>query len=93
MQGRHLPGRWGLGSCELEQSRWPRASQGGPRCSFLGAEDDAIFSPAEIRRTGLGYGAETEIVPGIAHDMMLDTRWEAVAERIAQWLDEQYSQK
>jgi pimeloyl-ACP methyl ester carboxylesterase len=59
----------------------------------LGAEDDAMFSPAEIRRTGLGYGAQTEIVPGIAHDMMLDTRWEAVAERIAQWLDEQYPQK
>ena len=63
------------------------------RMLVLGAEDDAIFSPAEIRRTGLGYGAQTEIVPGIAHDMMLDTRWEAVAERIAQWLDEQYPQK
>jgi pimeloyl-ACP methyl ester carboxylesterase len=58
----------------------------------LGAENDAMISQAEIRRTGRGYGAQTEIVPGIAHDMMLDTRWEAVAERIAQWLDEQYPQ-
>ena len=59
----------------------------------LGAENDAVFSQEEIRRTGRGYGAQTEIIPGIAHDMMLDTRWEAVAERIAQWLDDQYPQK
>jgi alpha-beta hydrolase superfamily lysophospholipase len=56
----------------------------------LGAENDAVFSQAEICRTGRGYGAQTDIIPGIAHDMMLDTRWEAVAERIAEWLDEQY---
>ena len=56
----------------------------------LGAEDDAMVGVAEVRRTGGRYGAPTEIVPGIAHDMMLDTRWEAVAERIAQWLDEHY---
>jgi alpha-beta hydrolase superfamily lysophospholipase len=59
----------------------------------LGAEDDAMIGVAEVRRTGLAYGAQTEIVPGIAHDMMLDTRWEAVAERIAQWLEEQYPQR
>jgi pimeloyl-ACP methyl ester carboxylesterase len=56
----------------------------------LGGQDDAMFSPAEVRRAGLAYGATTEIVPGVAHDMMLDTRWQAVAERIALWLSEQY---
>ncbi len=59
----------------------------------LGAEDDAMVGVAEVRRTGLAYGAHTEIVPGIAHDMMLDTRWEVVAERIVQWLEEQYPQR
>jgi alpha-beta hydrolase superfamily lysophospholipase len=58
----------------------------------LGAEDGVMIGVAEVRRTGRRYGAQTEIVPGIAHDMMLDTRWELLAERIAQWLDEQYPQ-
>lgn len=56
----------------------------------LGAQDDAMFAPAEIRRTGQAYGAQTEVIPGIAHDMMLDTRWEVVAERMAAWLQEQF---
>lgn len=58
----------------------------------LGGQDDAMFSPAEIQRTGMGYAAQTEIVPGVAHDMMLDTGWQTVAERIASWLDDQYPQ-
>jgi pimeloyl-ACP methyl ester carboxylesterase len=54
----------------------------------LGAAHDALFSPDEVLRTAAAYGADAEVVPGIAHDMMLDTDWEVVAERIARWLAE-----
>lgn len=57
----------------------------------LGAADDALFAPAEVRRTGAAYGAETEIIDDLAHDMMLDTRWEVVAHRVARWLDERFA--
>ncbi|MGB7980541.1 MAG: alpha/beta hydrolase [Candidatus Nanopelagicales bacterium] len=58
----------------------------------LGAADDALFSPAQVRRTGAAYGADTEVIADLAHDMMLDTRWEVVAQRIARWLGDRFPQ-
>jgi len=52
----------------------------------LGPEHDAIFSPKEIRATARAYGTEAEIFPHMAHDMMLEAGWAAVAERIIDWL-------
>ena len=52
----------------------------------LGADDDAIISQRQIRRTAALYGAETEIYPNIGHDMMLESGWAAIAERIHMWL-------
>ncbi len=52
----------------------------------LGAEHDTIVSQHEIVRTAAVYGAESEIFPGMGHDMMLEPGWQAVAERIAGWL-------
>ncbi len=56
----------------------------------LGAADDAMFSPREVRRTGAACGAETEVIADLAHDMMLDTRWEVVAHQIARWLGDRF---
>jgi len=53
----------------------------------LGAEDDAIVSPRQIRRTASVYGAEAEIYPNMGHDMMLEPGWPAVAERFHMWLE------
>lgn len=55
----------------------------------LGAEHDTIVSQRQIRRTAAVYGAEAEIFPDIGHDMMLEPKWQAVAERIAGWLTAQ----
>jgi pimeloyl-ACP methyl ester carboxylesterase len=54
----------------------------------LGAERDMIFTVAEVRRTGRAYRTEAEIFPGMGHDMMLDTGWERVADRIDGWVRE-----
>lgn len=55
----------------------------------LGAENDTIFLPHEVRATARAYGAECEILPDTAHDVMLEPRWEAAAGHIADWLARQ----
>jgi pimeloyl-ACP methyl ester carboxylesterase len=47
---------------------------------------DGIFTPGEARSTARAYGAELEIYPGMAHDLMLEEGWERVADRVITWL-------
>jgi pimeloyl-ACP methyl ester carboxylesterase len=54
----------------------------------LGAERDNMLRPAEIEATARAYHTRAEIIPGVAHNSMLEARWETVAERILQWLEE-----
>ena len=65
----------------------PRPTPGRTPMLVLGAADDTIFTPAEVRATAVAWDAELEIFPRIAHDMMLEPLWLTVAERIAGWLD------
>ncbi|MGO9384584.1 MAG: alpha/beta hydrolase [Mycobacterium sp.] len=53
----------------------------------LGAEDDILFSRREVLATARAYRTEPEIFPKMAHDMMLEPGWAAVAERIHTWLE------
>lgn len=53
----------------------------------LGAQDDAIVSQRQIRRTAEVYDAEAQIFPNMGHDMMLEPGWAAVVERIHAWLE------
>jgi len=53
----------------------------------LGAEDDIVFTQQEVRATAGAYHTEAEIFPKMAHDMMLEPGWAAVAERIHAWLE------
>jgi pimeloyl-ACP methyl ester carboxylesterase len=52
----------------------------------LGAELDGFFTPAEVERTARAYGAESQIFPGMGHDLMLDHGWQTVADRVDAWL-------
>jgi pimeloyl-ACP methyl ester carboxylesterase len=54
----------------------------------LGGAQDNFIRPSEIIATAQAYDAPYEIVPNTAHEMMLDTRWRTVAERILHWLKE-----
>lgn len=54
----------------------------------LGAARDNMLAPREIEATASAYHTRCEIIPGVAHDSMLELRWRAVAERILAWLDE-----
>ncbi len=57
----------------------------------LAAARDTLFDIEEIEATARTFGVEARIVPDVAHDMMIDTRWHTVADRIARWLDIQSS--
>jgi pimeloyl-ACP methyl ester carboxylesterase len=52
----------------------------------LGGELDRCFSVKEVEATARAYHTEAEIFPGVAHNMMLEPGWAAVAHRIHTWL-------
>lgn len=54
----------------------------------LGGAQDNFFSPSEIEAMALAYNGPHEIFPDMAHDMMLESRWQTVADRILVWLNE-----
>ena len=56
---------------------------------ILGAEKDNIFSANQIRKTAEAYNTKEEIIPDMAHDMMVEPGWQAVADKIINWLHEQ----
>jgi pimeloyl-ACP methyl ester carboxylesterase len=53
----------------------------------LGAEGDRIATPADAQATAELYETDAVIVPGLAHMMMLDRRWEMAARPLLAWLE------
>ena len=56
------------------------------RLLVLGVARDNMLSPGQIRATGRAYAAPCEIIPDVAHNSMLEVRWQTVADRILAWL-------
>ncbi len=54
----------------------------------LGAARDNMVRPSEIEATARAYHTQFEIIPDVAHDSMLEMRWQVAAERILGWLEE-----
>lgn len=54
----------------------------------IGAEKDTVISQKAVRDTAKAYGTSAEMFPDMAHDVMLESGWEAVAKRIVEWLKE-----
>lgn len=52
----------------------------------LGAANDTIFTVGEVALTAQAYHAEVTIFPDMAHDMMLEPKWQTVADRMLRWL-------
>lgn len=50
------------------------------------AECDGGVTPNQIRATARAYRTEAEFFPNMGHNMMLEPGWQAVAERIDDWL-------
>ena len=54
----------------------------------LGAARDNMIGPSEIEATARACHTKAEIIPDVAHNSMLEQRWQNVAERILAWLNE-----
>lgn len=67
----------------------PRPERVSTPILVMGAADDRLISTSEIESTAKAYHTKAEIFPGMAHDMMLEDGWRAVANRILCWLDSQ----
>ncbi len=69
---------------------WPQqffiGRPAGVPVMVMGGETDAFFSRAMIEATARVYGVTAELVPGMAHAMMLEQNWQQVADRIIAWL-------
>jgi pimeloyl-ACP methyl ester carboxylesterase len=59
----------------------------------MGAKDDQVIHPAEVIATAKAYGVEPTLFEGVAHDMMLDTRWRNVANGIIERLGAQFQER
>lgn len=53
----------------------------------LGAENDAFISRGAVEATAWTYRTTAEILPHVAHAMMLDHHWEQIAGRMLGWLE------
>ena len=72
----------------LALPRPAKVRRNGTPLLVMGARNDRIFSNREVEQTARAYGTEAEFFPNMAHDMMLETGWQSVADRIIAWLDE-----
>jgi pimeloyl-ACP methyl ester carboxylesterase len=67
----------------------PRPSRVTTPLLVLGAQNDGAHTAKEVRATARAYHTDAEFFPDMGHAMMLEPGWEAVAERIHNWLGTQ----
>lgn len=75
-----------LGFLDMLAFNLPKPGKVATPLLVMGGKRDTIFKPGEIAATARAYRTQPEMIAGVAHDMMLETRWQAVAERILAWL-------
>ncbi len=68
--------------------RLPQSTRVQVPVLVLAAERDRIFTLAEQQRTARAYGTEAVVIPGMAHDMMLERNWQDAADIMLRWLAE-----
>jgi alpha-beta hydrolase superfamily lysophospholipase len=54
---------------------------------WLAGEQDAVVSEAAERASAAYYGADYAVIPGAAHNLMMEASYRSTAERIHAWLE------
>lgn len=67
-------------------SKCPKPAKVNTPLLVPGVGRDNMIRLPEIEATAGAYLAPHEIVPDVAHNSMLELRWQAVAERMLSWL-------
>ena len=73
----------------LGQSLFPRViKKEPPNCplKYWGAEGDHIIPATEVRRAARDMRAESQIFPGMSHNMQCEPDWRDVADDILTWI-------
>ncbi|MDP2397623.1 MAG: alpha/beta fold hydrolase [Burkholderiales bacterium] len=72
---------------DLSWPQQPWIERTGIPLRVFAAERDRLFPPQSVAETAQWHGGDVEILPDVAHAMMLDAGWRHAASRIAGWLD------
>jgi hypothetical protein len=67
----------------------PRPAKVNTPFLVLGVARDNMLRRSEIEATARAYNTQAQIIPGVAHNSMLELRWQGVAERILAWLNDE----
>lgn len=65
----------------------PRPQLVNTPVTIVAGSADRLFSVRSQRRLAQAYGVDAHIIDGASHDLMLDPRWQQVAEIISQELE------
>ena len=66
---------------------WQLPERGNTPLLVMGAKGDRICTPDDVEATARHHGVEATLLPGLAHMMMLERRWERPARAVAAWLE------
>ncbi len=66
--------------------RLPRVDRITTPLLVLGGDEDGMISTDEVRSTARAYGTEAVLFPKMGHNMMVESDWRSVADRIIGWL-------
>ncbi|CAG9460474.1 unnamed protein product [Pedinophyceae sp. YPF-701] len=65
----------------------PRPPPGAPPVLVVGGADDNVVDLEAVEETGAHFQRSTTVVlEGVAHDSMIDVRWEDTAKAVEEWL-------
>jgi pimeloyl-ACP methyl ester carboxylesterase len=65
---------------------WQLPERGGVPIFVMGAEGDRISTPDDLAATARHHGVEASLLPGLAHMMMLERKWEKPAKELLRWV-------
>jgi len=65
---------------------WQLPERGVTPLLVLGAAGDRICTPDDTHATARHHGVEAQILPGLAHVMMLERKWEQPASALLHWI-------
>lgn len=87
---RHMQGESQRAIMEMTVGHWYAPAPAEVPMLVLGAAQDAFFPPTAVLDTGAYHGAETIVIDDLAHAMMLEPRWQVVADAVLAWLERQF---
>ncbi len=67
---------------------WRLPDDESPPMFVLGVHGDRICRPDDVVATARHHGVTATLLPGLAHMMMLEPGWEAVARALHGWMDD-----